>query len=495
MVLVHRRASSEIVADGCALAAAAGVRGGMTLAHARALLGQYHLIVRDHQPVQDAQALERLAVWATRFSPIVAADPPDGLTMNISGCERLLGSEEGIGQQVAEALARLGIAARVAVGPTIGCAWAVARYGGKALAVVRDGEARNALGGLPVAVLRVEEAVARALAEVGVERIEQLWSLPRRAVAQRFGPQVLRRLDAALGVPASAEVLEPVRPREPAKAVRDFDGPVRDLEVLLLASRQLLEALTQQLWQREAGATRLALRVERYAAQAMVLDMALSRPTRQVRHLWAMLKERVERLPLDAGVERLVLTAAETGKLAHQQIRLGGGGAAADEAHRARAWGELVDVLTNRLGGERLTRMVAVATHWPRAAYRQEAVTADDVKRVSARSRLRGGAKSDVAPAQRPTMLLEAAQEIQVIAGAPEGAPSWLRWRGQECRVVAAAGPERIAARWWAPEVSKRQTRLQVERDYFRVQDETGRWLWVYRELHTGRWYVEGLWA
>jgi hypothetical protein len=32
-------------------------------------------------------------------------------------------------------------------------------------------------------------------------------------------------------------------------------------------------------------------------------------------------------------------------------------------------------------------------------------------------------------------------------------------------------------------------------RDYFKVQDEQGRWLWIYRVLEQGCWFVHGLWA
>ena len=30
--------------------------------------------------------------------------------------------------------------------------------------------------------------------------------------------------------------------------------------------------------------------------------------------------------------------------------------------------------------------------------------------------------------------------------------------------------------------------------DYFRIQTEGGQWLWVFRELETGRWFVQGGW-
>ena len=80
-------------------------------------------------------------------------------------------------------------------------------------------------------------------------------------------------------------------------------------------------------------------------------------------------------------------------------------------------------------------------------------------------------------------------------AEVPDGPPLRLRWRRVLVRVVAAEGPERIAPEWWRPSPDMR------ERDYFRIEDETGRRLWVFREGLYGatgpppRWFVHGLFA
>ncbi len=53
--------------------------------------------------------------------------------------------------------------------------------------------------------------------------------------------------------------------------------------------------------------------------------------------------------------------------------------------------------------------------------------------------------------------------------------------------VLAGVGPERIAA--------THGTVPERTRDYFKVEIDGGRWLWVYRELAAGHWYVHGMWA
>jgi nucleotidyltransferase/DNA polymerase involved in DNA repair len=41
----------------------------------------------------DAEAFERLAVWALRYSPIVAADDPDGLVIDATSASHLRGGD------------------------------------------------------------------------------------------------------------------------------------------------------------------------------------------------------------------------------------------------------------------------------------------------------------------------------------------------------------------------------------------------------------------
>jgi len=95
---------------------------------------------------------------------------------------------------------------------------------------------------------------------------------------------------------------------------------------------------------------------------------------------------------------------------------------------------------------------------------------------------------------------------MEAISLTPDGPPKRLRggkwgkewsgkwggeWGGEwgrgEHEITASIGPERIAGEWWR--------KNEPTRDYFAVQDDAGRWLWVYRELETGRWFVHGRWS
>ena len=100
---------------------APGLHEGQTLAEARAILPD--LEVLPAAPEADALALEALAQAATRFTPMAAADPPDGLWLDLTGCAALWPDETAMLRAIA---AWLAIPARLALAGTTGAAWALA---------------------------------------------------------------------------------------------------------------------------------------------------------------------------------------------------------------------------------------------------------------------------------------------------------------------------------------------------------------------------------
>src|SRR5439155_15459757 len=113
-------------------------------------------------------ALKRLAVWAMRFSPLVAPDPPDGLMLDISGCQRVFRGEARLVNSLADGIERLGFSVRAAAAPTFGCAWAIAHHGRRERSMVPEARVVEAISPLPVSALRIGTEAEEALREVGV---------------------------------------------------------------------------------------------------------------------------------------------------------------------------------------------------------------------------------------------------------------------------------------------------------------------------------------
>src|SRR6202011_3483230 len=166
----------EVVAVNVA-AMQAGLRVGMPATKAQALVRE--LVIHDADPAADAEALERLAVWALRYSPIVAADGPDGLVIDATGASHLHGGEDAMLADMISRLEAVGITARAAIADTRGAAHALARFAARPALVVPERESPDRIKPLPIAAIRVAPDTVEDLRKLGFERIMDLLRTPR----------------------------------------------------------------------------------------------------------------------------------------------------------------------------------------------------------------------------------------------------------------------------------------------------------------------------
>ena len=107
LVLVGQTGRRREVVAANAAALKVGLRVGMPATKAQALVKE--LVIHHADPAADAEALERLAVWALRYSPIVAADDPDGLVIDATGASHLHGGEDAMLADMISRLEAVGI--------------------------------------------------------------------------------------------------------------------------------------------------------------------------------------------------------------------------------------------------------------------------------------------------------------------------------------------------------------------------------------------------
>ena len=172
-----------------AAAVQTGLRIGMPATKAQVLVKE--LVILHADPEADAAALERLAVWALRYSPIVAADDPDGLIIEATGANHLHGGEDAMLADMIERMESVGIAARAAMAGTRGTAHALARFAARPTLVVPEGEGAERIKPLPIAALRLPPDTITDLRRLGFERITDLMTTPRAPLTLRFGPEVI----------------------------------------------------------------------------------------------------------------------------------------------------------------------------------------------------------------------------------------------------------------------------------------------------------------
>jgi protein ImuB len=451
----------------------------MTLAHARSLLAGMSVQEQPATPEADGASLRKLARWMLRFAPVVSPDGPDGLMLDIAGCGQLFGGERDHSCRIAQALKRAGLRPRLAAAPTFACAWALARFGEKPIAWIAEDEIHAALAPLPVCGLRIGTRIVESLADVGIERIEHLLALPRDELAARFGRELLRRLDQATG--AAGEGLQSIQPIRHVEEAHDFDGPIRRFEIIEATTRELLARLLTQLQPGGLGLLELSVELQRVELEPQMIALRLTYPNRDLAHLWKLLSSQLERAHLGFGVETITLRALRTGRIPVEQAAFLRD-AARDAADQSAALGELLDSLIDRLGAGAVKQIDPTESYVPERTFVTTAVR-EIAPRSSKHARVSEQAVDSV---DRPSQLFERPEPIRVMSLVPDGPPVWLDWHGLTGNVIAGVGPERIVFPWWRKQAGMR--------DYFEVEDEHGRRLWVFRDGRSGDWFVHGQW-
>lgn len=460
----------------------AGLRSGQDLADARATVDR--LQVRPADATADAEALARLALWATRYTPAVEpfdqASGADGLFLDITGAEHLHGGEAALLADLAERLRRFRLPARLALASTPGTAWALSRYG-KQGAVVPPGAEPEALQALPVAALRLPSETVAACRRLGLKKIGDLLGTPRAPLAKRFGPDLLRLLDGALG--CLPELLAPIIPPPAYGAVRPFPDPVFTRDATVAAATALMAELAGPLARDGVGARTVRLALYRVDGWATSVTIGLARPTRNPAHVGRLLDLRLARTDETGepgfGFETVRLDAVAVEPMPEWQA---GFAPASPNDGAGERLAALVDVLRQRLGSQSARRLRPRESHVPECATEAGAIEDEEPSWPS----------SDEVPS-RPALLLRRPEPADVLALVPEGPPRRFRWRGVSHHVAHAQGPERIAAEWWR--------RQHPTRDYFVVENESGRRFWLFqeglygRETDAPRWFVHGLFA
>jgi protein ImuB len=476
LVLVGRVGSRRVVTSVDAKAQAAGLRLNMPLTKAQALVPG--LIIRDVDPAADLLGLHRLALWALQhISPVVAVDAPDGLVLDTTGTDHLHGGEEAMLHALIERFGGMGVEARAAIAQTWGVSHAVARFSGRCISIIAPGQEEEALHSLPIAGLRLDRSTVDGLAVLGFERIGDLLGQPRAPLIQRFGPQLGRRLDQALGV--LAEPVDPVRSPELPSVERMFAEPIGAAETIARYVEKLAVALCLELEQKGVGARRLDLICQRVDNQRQVVRVGMAQPVRDAKRLTRLLCDRIESINPGFGIEIMSLTATLT-----QPLQACQASSLLDEEQEADISG-LIDILANRVGHNRLYRIAPVASDVPERSLRRIAPLSPDV----------GQGWHHEWP--RPSRLLPYPEPIETMALLPDHPPVWFSWKGKRRRVSRADGPERVFGEWWT-----RDAELEAVRDYFRVEDEAGERYWIFRagdgehaETGSHRWFLHGIFA
>ncbi len=482
-----------------------GLHRGMAYSDARAFCPD--LQSRPADLAGDQAFLQVLHRWALRYCPWVGFDEPDGgrpsapapptstpaappangLILSITGSAHLLGGEAALLEDMQQSLAAAGFRLQLGLADTRGAAWALAHYRpytdpGRPNGMAEPGQNLRALEALSVAALRLDEKTVVALQRLGLRTIGSLAAAPRAPLARRFGPGLHLQLDRALG-----DMPEPVnaKPEPPHYGVRlTLPEPIGLSDDVKAGTLRLLERLCEKLKAQEVGARRLSLTLRRVDQANQQVDLKLARPMREPQAILTLFERGIEAVDAGYGIDQLRLEAVAVETLPNQQSSYFVGGRKKEQLD------DLISRLGTRIGLENIQRFVPSDTHIPERSFRlAPAALTPSAAPAQNQNQAQSWQSATLSPLDHPRPLrLFPAEPIEAQGNRP---PARFRWRRMALTTARAVGPERIAPEWWHDDANW-QSGL---RDYWRVETQQGRRLWLYYTPQNPGWFVQGEFA
>ena len=446
-----------------------GIHAGMPAADAKAFVQNLEVI--DDNPNRPAKLLTGLGEWCIRYSPIVAIDLPNGLILDISGCTHLWGGEREYLKEIVNRLRSKGYDVRAAIADTIGCAWAIARFG-KITPIIASNEQNKAMLLLPPVALRIDAAVVASLRKLGFRNINSFTGISRSQLRRRFGADFLLRLGQALG--EEQETITPIKVIAAYEERLPCLEPIRTKHGIEIAIQKLLEALCKRLRLEGKGIRKAILTCYRIDGKVVSIEIGTNSSTHHMQHLFKLFELKVGDIEPKLGIELFVLEATKVEDADHVQEALW----SAKPGLQDTAVAELLDRIAGKVGIHAIQRFLPAEHFWPeRSIKKVDSLTATTLTTW----------RKDT---PRPVRLLHQPELIEVSAPIPDYPPMLFLYKGKRHDIKKADGPERIEREWWLDEGQ--------HRDYYMVEDQDGQRYWLFRSGHYGeqpKWYIHGFFA
>jgi protein ImuB len=473
-------------------AAKAGIKPGMTVTQAAQVAS---LALHSHTPAQEQITHSALLDLGFSFSPRVEDVAVDTILLDLDGLERLVGSPEEAARRMAERAAQLGFEPHIAVATGPEPALQAAR-GFAGVSIIAPGHEKECLGSLPVEILEPPAELLETFHRWGTRTLRALAELPSAQLAERVGQEGVELQQRARG--ASLRPLVPARPELQFEEVMELDDPIEQIESLAFACGVLVNRLCARLKARALALNGLFVEmnldapseaepVEARPAAKYKKRLRLPVPTQNAVSLLKVLQLHLESCPPSGPVTKIRIQVEAVPPRALQ------GGLffpAAPDPEKL----ELTLARINKLVGEgRAGSPEVVDTHRPDAfrvvrfdPFENDRKTADSKSAAPA-----GRGKVTALRAFRPPL----PAEVETRGGLPVR----VFFSGRRGEVAAASGPWRTSedpwgeAGWnreeWEVELKVRRrstgletTRIFIDRELYRI----------YRDLHSGGWFMEG---
>jgi protein ImuB len=509
-----------------------GVRPGMTVAQARALIPD--LTVLNPSPASERVAADALIDVAESISPMVEEATPGCVWLDLTGSERFYRHasgaqkdpckmktacnaddtgdtdkavatvEEAIAAELVRRTRRIGLEAAVGLAAGKEISRLAARCGGAR--VIEAGREREFLEWMPLDLLNLGVNARGGdlelmLKRLGIRRLGELARLDARAVGSRLGNRGAELMRLAHGEDSGRIAMHP-RKEIFAESI-ELEYGIETIEPLAFVMRAMIAQLTERLQMRGlvAGDITLALGLTDHRRDDR--RVAVAAPTIEVRALLTLVTLNLEAAPPLAAVETIRLTIEPRGARPAQSDMF---------LPSAPAPGRLevaIAGIAALCGPDRVGRIAEADSYRPEAIRlsRFDPTPPPPAQSVGPAA-IAPAAINGVARMVMRTM--RPAQEVEVMCN--RETPEFVRGANVCARVVSAAGPWRRQGEWWADATNGdgRAARIKdheptakglvnayapaaYARDYYDLALADGGVYRVYYDLYSRKWFVDGL--
>jgi protein ImuB len=403
------------------------------------------------------------------LSPRVEPDPerPGVFFLDPSGMDALFGTLPSWARRVHRALREEGLDGSVVVGFSRFPAWAAARAREGVRVFRSPAEEQTFAREAPLSLLELGHELERALRKLGVESLGGFLDLPRGEVSTRFGARAkeLHALfEGALRPPLEAFA-------EDERVFVEAELEVQDAQVerLVFCIKGALHTLLAELGRRGLSLSRLDVRFELEWGEPILIELEPAHETRDALMLLELARLRLASVEIRAPVQKLSLEAKPC-RLEGRQLTLFD--TRAVDPHAARftrrvdpdAAARGLSRLRASFGDESVTRAILEDAWLPERSFSWEPIT------TVARPRARGDEAA-------PLLVRRVQPSPRSLPTSADGKPR------TDPPICALAGPYRLQGGFW---------RGEQARDYFYAERTDGSLLFLYRDLHQKRWFLQG---
>ncbi|SET74367.1 Y-family DNA polymerase [Thalassotalea agarivorans] len=438
-IAVVDEASNKVVQRN-AIAQKDGIKLGMGLASAAALLPELHLVPYNKSVEQ--QHLKDIAQTLYQFTADIAIDPPHGLFLKVGNMFKLYQGLTAYWQMVCAALDDFGYQYTYATAYSPLAAKLLANYHGNILCSDKA-QLKTYLLSLPIEAMEIDDKQLQQLQRVGIRRYEQLDHIPAKQLAKRFEQgfvQYLLKIQGVLPYPLSF-YHPPLTFKQSIELLYDIEAT----SVLLKPLARLIAALQSFLRIRGLASCHVYCDLTQRDGQKQSVHIRSAQAIDSADKWLALATLQFERMTLSAPVTHITVRCEQLQALQQQAQDL------FEPASQGLAPLELVSLLQAKLGHEQVYSVQQVNEHQPEYESQKSAplVSSSDIS-------------ADLKPL-RPGYILSQAVPLQE-------------------KVDILYGPERILTNWH---------KTSVLRDYFVARNTHGQWCWLYRQ-HDGQWFIQG---